>query len=351
LSREIDLIEDVLRHYGYDRVPATLPQKTQRPAHFPDPRPRVVREALVAAGLDEAITFGFCSLDRILRLQLPPHDRRMAPLVVRNPMTVDQGVMRTSLLPNLLAAAAHNLKYQVSDVRIFEVGTVFLPQPQTAGTVRTDALPDEPVRAAAVLLGRRPAWLSPGDPVDYSDARAAVEAVLRAVLGGRAKEVRFAAASDIPYFHPGVAARVQLGDDLFGEVGEVHPEVRAAFAIESACFALDLDVGRLPLPAAQQMQPIPRYPAVVRDVSFFVDVSVPAGRIADLVATAEEPLVSEVLCREDYRDPERVPVGKKGMLWSITYRSLERTLTDQEVDGVHEAIVATLLAELRATRR
>jgi phenylalanyl-tRNA synthetase beta chain len=135
-------------------------------------------------------------------------------------------------------------------------------------------------------------------------------------------------------------------------VGEVHPETRAGFGIEAVpVFAFQLALGAIGERTPAQMKPIPRHPSSWRDVSFFVAAEVPAQRIADLLVGAREPLVESVKVLEDYRDPARVPAGKKGMLWSITYRAEDRTLTDTELDKVHEALVARLLGELGAERR
>ncbi len=344
LSREVDLIEDVIRLHGYDKVPATLPQHAITPSGRPDARPELARRALVGAGLSEAITFGFTSPARIEALRLGAGDRRARPLALVNPMSVDQSVMRTSLLCNLLGAVARNLKYDVPDVGLFEIGSIFLPRGE-------GELPDEPVHLAAVLAGRRPGWLRPGETVDLFDLKGILERTLAAMLGDRARQVRFAAAADIPYLHPGVTARATLGDDVLGHVGEVHPETRAAFEIDVPCFAFDVELAAVPPLAPAQMVGIARYPAVTRDVSFFVDEAVPAARVGEIISQVEEPLVERVNVLEDFRDPAYVPAGKKGMLWSVTYRSSERTLTDAEVDKAHEAIVSRLLQGLDAQRR
>ncbi len=248
-------------------------------------------------------------------------------------MSVEQSVMRTSLLCNLLGAVARNLKYDVPDVGLFEIGSVFLPRGE-------GEQPDEPVQITGVVAGRRAGWLRPGEPVDLFHAKGILERLLDALLGARAVQVRFAATGEVPYLHPGVTARAMLGDQLLGHVGEVHPETRTAFEIDVPCFAFELELAAVPPLAPAQMSGIARYPAVTRDVSFFVDAEVPAGRVGEIISQVEEPLVERVNVLEDFRDPAYVPTGKKGMLWSVTYRSSERTLTDVEVNKAHEAIVS-----------
>jgi phenylalanyl-tRNA synthetase beta chain len=344
LTREVDLIEEVLRLHGFDQVPTTLASTEAAPSGGGDPRGALARQALTAAGYSEAITFGFTSPARIAALRLAPGDRRAAPVALQNPMTVEQSVMRTSLLPNLLAALARNASFGVEDVALFEIGSVFLAR--GAGE-----LPDEPSCVAGVLCGRRPGWLGPGDEVDFYDAKGAVERLLAALIGAD-RAATFAATDQVPYMHPGVCATIALPDGtVVGEVGEIHPETRRALGVEARCFGFHLQLGALPAPGPAQMRPVPRFPAVTRDLSFFVDEGVPAARVSELIAGAAEPLVERVTVLEDYRDPAHVPAGKKGMLWSITYRAPDRTLTDAEVDAAHEAIVAGLLAGLPAERR
>lgn len=343
LTREVDLIEEVIRVHGFERVPATLPPHTVTPSHRPDRRARLARTALCGAGLSEAITFGFTSPERIAALGLAGSDPRSNPLSLSNPMTVEQSVMRTSLLPNLLGAVARNLKYDVADVRLFEIGSVFLPSGAE--------LPDEPTRVTAVMAGRRPSWLKPGDEVDFFDLKGALERMLRALLGADAGAVEFIAARDVPYLHPGVCAELVWRGRRLGHLGEVHPRTRAGFEIEAPCFAFDLALDEFPVPTPAHMSTIARFPAVTRDVSFFVAADVPARRVAALIDGAQEALVERYGVLEDFRDAAYVQAGQKGMLWSITYRSPTKTLTDLEVDQAHEAIVERLLTELPAVRR
>ena len=341
LAREVDLIEDVLRIHGYHRIPATIPRMEQPPRAVVDRRPEAARRALAGLGWSEAITFGFTAPDKIRALGLPDGDRRLAMVALQNPMTSDHAVMRTSLLPNLLAALARNLKFGMNDVALFEVGSVFLARGR-------DELPEEPRRLAGVLAGRAAGWLGDGPPVDFYDARGAVEAVLAELATSADRQVAFERVTGAPFLHPGVAADVLVDGVRVGQVGEIHPAVRAAFEIEARAFAFDLDLEALPEPGPRQMRPIPRFPAVTRDLSLFVAADLPAARVGDLI---RDPLIEGVRVLEEYRDPDKVPPGKKGLLWSITYRSPERTLTDAEVDSRHEALVAHLVEKLAATRR
>lgn len=345
LVREVDLIEEVIRIHGLDKVPATLPAKPVPLTRNMDSRPALIRRALVAAGMSEAITFGFTSLKRVESLGLPETDRRARPIALRNPMSAEQAVMRTSLLPNLLAAVVRNRSFGIADIALFEIGSVFL-------ATQAGALPDEPMMVAGVLAGHRPGWLKDEDKVDVFDIKGSVEAALDALLGPKAAAVRFEADDSVPYMHPGVCARIVLPDgEHLGHFGEIHPVTRKALGLEQPCFGFELALSAFPTPQPAQMRAIPRYPSTARDISLFMDEGIPAARVRDLIGEAADPLVEQVTVLEDYRDPANVPVGQKGMLWSITYRSSEGTLTDAQVDAAHEAIVARLLEKIPAQRR
>jgi len=340
LTREVDLIEEILRLVGFGGVPATLPALRAAPVRTIDDRPDRARRALAATGVSEAITYGFQNPSRLAALGLGAGDRRATAIALRNPMSVDQGVMRTSLLPNLLAAVARNRNNGVPDVALFEVGSVFLRNGPTE-------LADEPVHACVVLAGHRPHALGAGVAWDHADARGIAEALLAALT---AHQPRFVPVTDVPYLHPGIAAKIMLGDYVCGEVGEVHPDVRLALGVDVPVFMVDIALGGLGDRPIRQMRPIPKYPATARDVSLLLAEQVPAARVGEVIAAAAQPLVEAVRVVEDYRGAQ-LPPGHKSMLWSITYRAADRTLTDAEVETAHEAIVARLVAELPAQRR
>lgn len=348
LTREADLIEDVLRVVGYRHVPVTLPPLTAPPAMLVNRVPDRARAALAAAGLAEAITFGFQAQARLDALGLPATDRRAQPIAVRNPMSIDQAIMRTSLLPNLLAAVARNQSFGLPDVGLFEVGTVFLRADGQPATGEPTALADEPMGACLVLAGARPARMGRGEPWDVFDAKGFALALLRALgLGG----VEVTATADVPYLHPGIAARLTAGGRAIGVFGEVHPDVRARFGIEGPVFTAELTLAGVGEAAPVAMKPVPRFPASTRDVSLLLPDEVPAAQVDAAIAGAAEPLVEGVALAEEYRDAAKLGAGKKSQLWSITYRAADRTLTDAEIDRAHEAIVARLTAALPAQRR
>ena len=342
------MIEEILRVTGYEQVSSSLPVLRQAPGVRPADRGDAARRALAATGASEAITYGFQSMARCLALGLAATDRRAQPIALRNPMTTDQSVMRTSLLPNLLAAVARNQSFGRPDVALFEVGSVFLRRGEGMTERPMHELADEPTWAAGVLAGRRPSQIGLGTPWDVFDAKALALIAIRAVAGDVALHVR--QARNVPYLHPGVAGEIVRGQEVVGWFGEVHPDVRKRLGIDGAVFAFDLELERLPLAAPAQMQPIPRFPASTRDVSLLLAAEIPAARVTEVIEQVSEPLVQRIRLLEDYRDA-KLGDGKKSMLWSIEYRSPERTLTDAEVDQAHEAIVGRLVENLPAQRR
>jgi phenylalanyl-tRNA synthetase beta chain len=348
VAREVDVIEEILRVVGYEQVSPTLPILRQAPGVRAKDRSDVARGALMATGASEAITYGFQSVARCLSLGLPATDRRTQPIALRNPMSVDQAVMRTSLLPNLLAAVARNQSHGRPDIALFEVGSVFLRRGGGQTEQSMHELADEPAWAAGVLAGRRPAQIGEGTPWDVFDAKALALIALRAIAGQAPVTVR--STSEIPYLHPGVAGELLVGGVVVGWFGEVHPDVRKRLGVDGSVVAFELALGALPLAPPPQMQAIPRFPSSTRDVSLLLAAELPAARITEVIDQVAEPLVQRVRLLEDYRDA-KLGNGRKSMLWSIEYRSLERTLTDAEVDKAHEAIVSRLVDALPAQRR
>lgn len=347
--REVDVIEEILRVVGYEHVPSSLPVLRQAPGVRPLDRADRVRDALAAGGLSEAITYAFQSADRGAALGLSPTDRRAQPIALRNPMSAEQAVMRTSLLSNLVAAIARNQSHGRADVALFEVGSVFLRKGESVTARPLNELADEPTWASGVLAGRRPAQIGLGEPYDAFDAKACGLRAIRAVAGPVAVTTR--AVANVPYLHPGIAGELIVDGVTVGRFGELHPDVRARLGVDGAAFAFEVELSLLPVAPPAQMQPIPRFPGSARDVSLLLAADIPAGRVEDVIADAAEPLVAGVRLLEDYRDADKLGAGMKSMLWSISYRAPDRTLTDAEVDRAHETLVARLVDNLPAQRR
>ncbi len=313
-----------------------LPRGSGAPAPSPEALADRARDALAAIGLTEIVSWGFVPRPWLAALGGGLADG----IALKNPISADYEVMRTSLLPGLVDAARRNLARSVTDVGLFEVGPI----------VRRAADPKEaPVEtpaAAAILVGRRAGWLKPDEPVDFFDAKEIARELLR-VLGVEAPKFVPAGTAKAPaLFHPGVSAEIRTsGADghLIGQIGEIHPRLRRKLGLDASAFYFEVALDAI----AGERRPVrsvapPRFPASSRDLSFWIDADVTADAQRALLASAAEPLLRDLAVLEDYRDPRYAPPGKKGMLWTLVYRAEDRTLTDVEVDAAHARIVSTL---------
>jgi phenylalanyl-tRNA synthetase beta chain len=338
LTREIDLIEEIARLHGYDQIPPTLPKLERPPGtmrDLDDIRNDAARDALRGLGLDEVVTYGFVA-PAWLRA-LGSDEKRWVR--VTNPIREEQSVMRTTILAGLCQALQRNLTRGSHDVRIFEVGGIFKLAPGSKDPS------EERWHVAGLLHGHADGWLKPGARLDYYDVKGVVEELLAAL--GHSGDFQ---PSQIAWLHPGIQAEIRVRDLVVGHVGELHPQAARALGVEATPLVFELDLMALPVPEPVTAAELPRFPAVARDLSFFVDEQVTASRIRQILERLRDPLCVDVRVLEEYRGEKR-PAGKKGMLWSFTYRAPDRTLTDAEVQKLHDELVGKLSAELGIERR
>jgi phenylalanyl-tRNA synthetase beta chain len=306
-----------------------LPHLRELPQAAPASLDEAARDALRALGLDEIYSYSFVSPGLLDAFGLPH------PVEVANPLREEQSAMRPRLVPGLVLAFSRNLARGESELQLFEHGQVFLAPSGPNG------LPTERCHVAGLLAGHTAGWLKSGPPIDFHDASGVVTSLLDA-LGLAA---HFAPSSE-SWLHPGSQADVLVGELRVGVVGELHPDLGRTLAADARLFVFEVDLDALPPPPRLRSRPLERFPSVSRDLSFFVDAQLPAGEIARVLRELTDPLCVDVQVREDYREPGRVPAGKKGMLWSFTYRSADRTLTDAEVQEAHGALLERLQKRL-----
>jgi phenylalanyl-tRNA synthetase beta chain len=347
---EEDLVEEIVRTKGYDAIPETLPGSgVDTPAEPAEAQAIArAREALEAAGFSEAVNFSF-----VAEKELEPFEQhvvtgdgsgRALGIGLKNPISADLSVMRTSLVPSLLRNVAYNRRQRVEDVRLYEIASIYHPAPDPK-----DKPTHESVEIAAVLAGRRspPGWATGSEPVDFYDAKAAVAEIL-AALG---VDVRWQAGAE-PWMHPRHSAIVRGagGDDVVGVVGELHPRAAAAFDLPRGvlAFRLSLDALTARMRLVPQHRALPRFPAVLRDLAVVVDDAVAAASVE--AAVREEPLVEAVTVFDVYKGAP-LPESKKNLAFAISYRAPDRTLTDAEADAAHGRIVQRLAAKLGAELR
>jgi phenylalanyl-tRNA synthetase beta chain len=331
-----DVAEEVGRIYGIEEIPATLPGRrhsrwTVRPAGRPLDR---VREVLLGAGFDEAVTPALVGRKQLRALRL---DDRAVSVV--NPMSEELDTMRTSLLPSLLQVVVRNLHHGAGRINVFEQARVYLADPANA-----DGLAQEPVRLTAVAVVG-----------EASDAARAGFLQLKSIADRVGHEVGASAfeytGAAPPLFHPGRTARIAAGGVEIGHVGELHPRALAEFEIDQRAVALDLSLDALLAAAAERKaRPLPRFPAVHRDVA----VKVPeAARAVEMLATIREAageLLDSVTAFDEYRS-EQLGAGLKSLAFALTFRSPDRTLTDAEVDQTIAAVRRRLAEKHRAGER
>ena len=337
LEREIDLIEEVARLNGYDRIPMTLPvgppSPEKRSKEFLVERKAI--DILIVHGYHEVINTSFTSPFSGEKIGLPPEDPRQRPLRILNPLAEDLSAMRTTLVPGLMETVQRNLSHKNSNLKLFELKKVFLPQ-------EGERLPQEVKFLAGVAIGfdRGPHWAFPQRPVDFYDIKGCVEDLLDAL---QMKDAKFDQTEDLPYLHPGKASKVVLGQEVLGVLGEIHPEVLGHYEVHGKGYLFEMDFSKMVKGAGEErrFQPLPKFPGVTRDLSVVVDQAMEAERVMEAIRTFRQPYVEEVTLFDIYQEPP-IPEGKKGISYRIRYQANDRTLTDEEVNQYHEEILSRL---------
>jgi len=341
VQREIDLIEEIARHDGYAGLPATFPLLTAAQA-APDVRSlrdRLVRQVLTGCGLSEAVTFSFIEASAAA-----PFADAGAIVAVANPLSEKFSVMRPSLLPGLVDAAAHNRRREHADVRLFETGTRF-------------GVAAERREVAGVWCGSgtSPHWSGGMRPADFYDVKGAVEAVGSAF----GLTLEFEPAS-VPYLVDGRSATVSFAirenmSRRFGLLGQIDPRILEARGFPSGdelwAFELELDaLGVLGDGDDLRAESLPRFPSIVRDLSILVDTTLPAAAVRGTIRSSGPSTLVHAIEFDRYRG-KGVPEGRVSLSLRLTFRSPERTLTDAEVDTAMDGIVKALAETHGAQRR
>jgi len=340
-----DLVEEVVRIIGYDKVPMTrlsspLPQQESKlslPARRSDLKEKL-RSILTGLGFQEILTYSLVSLEKLQRLS-PRLELKIPPLKVANPMTREQEYLRTSLRAGLLATLAHNQKFEQAGIRIFEIGKAFLPQGKD--------LPEEREMLCAVLSGLRAelSWQGGGELLDFFDAKGVVEDLMNR-LGLKAS---FEISDDEGLF-PGRGTDINIDDGKVGIVGDLHPRVAQAFELSDAACLMEIDLEKLltRISEIKEYQSIPRFPSVSRDIALVVDEQVGYRKVEEIIGSF--PLVTRITLFDLYRG-EQIPGGKKSFAIRFVCQSHKHTLTDEEVDRTQEQMLGRLNQELGAVLR
>ena len=333
VAREVDLIEEIGRLEGFDRLPATLPAGVRGGLEPEQSALRSLARALSACGLYEAWTPTFMGAGALDALGVPEDDPARATVQLVNPMNEDERRLRTTLLPGLLRSCARNLAHGASGAALFELARVYRPG--------TGVLPDEPATLAAVFCGHRSGatWRRGETTWDFYSAKGVLDAALKSLRLG---PLTYAAAGGMP-FHPTRVASVSLGPSGVGVVGEIHPEVCERFEVleQSLAFELDLTPLLASLPDRPKVEELPRFPPIYMDLAFVVDSSIPQAALQRAIEDSGRPEVTSVTLFDLY-EGEQVSQGRKSLAYALELRSKDRTLTDEEAAAVRARIVATV---------
>ncbi len=329
-----DIAEEVARMYGYDNIPSTPMTGAVRRGTYSAEEACIdkVRRLLVHLGCYECVTYSFASVADYVKLNLPSDDRRLRFVRILNPLGDEQALMRTSPVPDMMKVVAGNLNRKAKDIRLFETGRVYLP------TGEEGTLPDERKYACIALCGDH----------DFFSIKGVVENLLDA-FGIRS--TRFMADAS-EYYHPGRKASVYGGGEKLGELGEVHPDVCAAFDIGKRVYIAELDIRKLCAASNDvvKYEPLPRYPAVERDIALIVDADVPAGALLDCIRENAGPYFESAALFDVYTG-DKLGAGKKSLAYTIVLRSKDRTLLDEEANAARDAVVAAAAAQFGAKLR
>jgi phenylalanyl-tRNA synthetase beta chain len=342
LRLEEDLIEEVARVGGYESIPMTLPAVRLSAGSESDARAlaRRVRRVLVGEGLTEMVTLAFTDAD--MNQRMPGFvGRALVPLGVRNPLSSELGELRRSPLAGLVRALRSNRAQQAAFVGAFEVGKGY-------GMEATGAA-QEPRAIAILLAGSWPARgvERQGPPVDFLDLKGVCENLF-AGLGIEGRRVRWRPAGEVTFLHPAQAALIEVDGGTLGVAGALHPQISQGCDLAEEVWIAELDFAELAHYVSRRvtLRPLPRFPAVTRDIAVVVDEAFRAGEILEEVRALEEPQVESVRLFDCYRGSP-VPPGKKSLAYTIAYRAADRTLTDDEVNALHAAVRERLASRFR----
>lgn len=349
LELEVDLIEEVARLYGYDRIPTTLPCGTTtqgRKTRLQNAEDKV-KSILTGCGLTEVITFSMMSPRAFDRIKLPENDALRKVVVIANPLNEEQSVMRTTLIPNLLETASRNYSRRNTDLAIFEQGRVFYPK---VSDVINTQLPEEKLVVAGLTMGNyRPGWNSSSEEMDFFFLKGVVEELLEK-LG--VINYSFRASSLGPTYHPGRSAEICCAGEEIGIIAEIHPDVLEEYGLSQRAwvFQLDLDKVFSYMIPVKSYTSVTRFPSVQRDLAVVVSDDFPAALVEAKIKEVGKPLLASVSLFDVYRG-KPIAKGYRSLAYSLVYQAGDRTLTDEEVNDNHEKVRKALEKDLRLKLR
>ena len=341
LTREVDLIEEILRLWGEDEVEATLPAARNHAGGLTVDQQRIrkIGATLRALGLSETQTYNFADARDLERLHMSEKGRGI-PVQIINPLVADQSQMRRSMLPGLLRSVEYNISHGEKNIALYEIGRVFFGYEHKSQ-------PDEPRFVCGVMSGAwdDDQWNRKYPKLNFFDAKGVGQELLKTL---RITKVRYKVADQEEYgwLQPGCAAEIYAhGGELIGWVGNIHPEVLQNFEVEQDVVAFELSVEALLRLAKRELpyQEVPTLPGVSVDLAIVVDEDVTAETVEQRIQSAGGKLLADVRLFDVFRDKQRVGEGKKSLAFSLTYRAADHTLTSDEVEKAHDRLVKKVM--------
>ena len=329
-----DIAEEVARFYGYNNIPCTLMRGETTRGGFSEQQrfDRAIGGAVRALGYDEIITYSFISPTYYDKIRMPKDSPLRNSLKILNPLGEDTSIMRTTILPSMLEIVARNFSYRNKSARLYELGKIYLP--------REDGLADEP---KYLSLGAY------GDGVDFFSFKGGIETLLHEL---RITDVRYVACTGNDSYHPGRCAKVYAGETYLGVFGQIHPLVAANYGVDAEIYAAELSFdamyekrGGIPV-----YQPLPKFPAVTRDIAVVCSEDVTVGALEESIRRGAKGLLKDVTLFDIYRGPG-IAEGKKSVAFSLVLRADDRSLTGEEADADVQSILAALESECGAVLR
>ena len=329
-----DIAEEVARFYGYNKIPCTLMRGETTRGGFSEQQrfDRAIGGAVRALGYDEIITYSFISPTYYDKIRMPKDSSLRNSLKILNPLGEDTSIMRTTILPSMLEIIARNNSYRNKSARLYELGKIYLP--------REDGLADEP---KYLSLGAY------GDGVDFFSFKGSIETLLHEL---RITDVKYVACTDNDSYHPGRCAKVYAGETYLGVFGQIHPLVAANYGMDTEVYTAELSFdamyekrGDIPV-----YQPLPKFPAVTRDIAVVCDEAVTVGALEESIRRGAKGLLKDVSLFDIYRGPG-VAIGKKSVAFNLVLRADDRSLTGEEADEDVQSILAALKADHNAVLR
>ena len=329
-----DIAEEVARFYGYNKIPCTLMRGETTRGGFSEQQrfDRAIGGAVRALGYDEIITYSFISPTYYDKIRMPKDSSLRNSLKILNPLGEDTSIMRTTILPSMLEIIARNHSYRNKSARLYELGKIYLP--------REDGLADEP---KYLSLGAY------GDGVDFFSFKGSIETLLHEL---RITDVKYVACTDNDSYHPGRCAKVYAGETYLGVFGQIHPLVAANYGMDTEVYTAELSFdamyekrGDIPV-----YQPLPKFPAVTRDIAVVCDEAVTVGALEESIRRGAKGLLKDVSLFDIYRG-SGVAIGKKSVAFNLVLRADDRSLTGEEADEDVQSILAALKADHDAVLR